>query len=417
MNGVIIFADDKIFETDSPENKLFNEFNKENDYPVIPIDSIEKLEKAILSISTCRALILDWEFIRKEEDLELEGAEVPSENPLNILEKNKIFTLIYIYSQKEISPEIQQDLIELYPNKISFRQKEGNDAQKEYETILTEIISFEEKNKHLNVPSSWSQDVNISVQSIFKELEEADPKWIREIYKTAEEDGSSPEVEVTNIFFNLLNEYLIQQKSFSSALKDYIETEIKEDNGSEVKQKKGKLYQRIFYTKLTKDSSFMTGDIFKFSENKYGILITPDCDIKKRIEKHLDFLCFNKDDYNVFLKKKGYQKSDFSTLSETKKQKLKDSLLKDFNNHAQKCQVLPSFPFNSNIFNQTAIIDFKESLYVIKNEEFMNKRTDYKLNTPYIHQLRQRFLSYVGRIGVPAIPQNLKLYNLEMEDK
>jgi len=44
--------------------------------------------------------------------------------------------------------------------------------------------------------------------------------------------------------------------------------------------------------------------------------------------------------------------------------------------------------------------------------EFGGRRTDHKLDSPYIYQLRQRHLAYIGRVGVPAIPQSLALFDL-----
>jgi hypothetical protein len=46
-------------------------------------------------------------------------------------------------------------------------------------------------------------------------------------------------------------------------------------------------------------------------------------------------------------------------------------------------------------------------------KDFDELKREYKLNSPYIFQLRQRYLAYIGRVGVPAIPPSLKAYNLK----
>ncbi|MCW8799368.1 MAG: hypothetical protein OQK71_00425, partial [Desulfobacter sp.] len=50
-----------------------------------------------------------------------------------------------------------------------------------------------------------------------------------------------------------------------------------------------KLYNRIYYTKLIENAPLMTGDIFKFSDNDYGILFTPECDVNIKKETTLEF--------------------------------------------------------------------------------------------------------------------------------
>src|SRR5579875_887572 len=101
MDGVILFADDKVFQQ-SYENEFFLSLLSEKKYPVVAVDNIDLLEKTVRSISTYKAVILDWNFIRKEEVDVAEGIEVPNENPSVFLLENDIYSLIYIYSDKLI---------------------------------------------------------------------------------------------------------------------------------------------------------------------------------------------------------------------------------------------------------------------------------------------------------------------------
>ena len=50
-------------------------------------------------------------------------------------------------------------------------------------------------------------------------------------------------------------------------------------------------------------------------------------------------------------------------------------------------------------------------MLVVKEDDdnnLLNKRYAYKLNSPYIHQLRQRYIAYIGRYGVPALPNSVR---------
>lgn len=427
MEGVILFADDHIFDAQRLENKLFQKFNSDNNYSVLPINNLATLEKTVISISTYKALILDWNFkrIAQEQDEEIEGVQIPDENPHDFLKTQKLYSLVYVYSQDEIAQEIKTELQELYPGKIFFKKKENvDDTEKEYDNIIKGIQDFENKNQHLTVPFVWSQAINHSAQAIFSELEQADSNWIKEIYNTAKSDGAEPNTEVIGVFQNLLSESIIQNEALLKALNESVQSD--DIAGQDKETSLAKLYNRIYYTKLMQDAPLMTGDIFKFSDDEFAILFTPECDVNTKQETALEFLVFNKKNYDEFLKsKREYEKANFQDVkskgykndvqgnpTEELKGKLRE-LVKDFNNGDIKNHILPSFPFLTNKYNLSALIDFETAFVVKPKAEFENKRAEFKLNSPYIYQLRQRYLAYIGRVGVPAIPQSLRLYNLK----
>ena len=84
-----------------------------------------------------------------------------------------------------------------------------------------------------------------------------------------------------------------------------------------------------------------------------------------------------------------------------------------FNNGVLSRHVLISFPFDEEVYNQIGLIDFNTSLRTKNKKNIVQYRTKYKLNAPYIHQLRQRFVAYFGKYGVPNIPDSLRVYNLK----
>jgi hypothetical protein len=411
MDGVIIFADDNIFESTGFEYKLFKKFNEEKDYSIIPINNLTSLEKTITSISTYRAIILDWNFKRNSDT---EGVVIEDENPLDLLESNNIYSLIYIYSEKEIGPETKDRLIDLYKDKIRFQIKINNDekVKSEFDKIINDINEFNIRNQHLDTPFLWSKAINKSVQTIFRELEEADPNWIKEIYNTAKEDHSEPNIEVISVFQNLLNESIIQDRLLIEAITS--STNLGDVNVPHKDQSLAKLYNRVYYTKLVADAPLMTGDIFNFANNEYSILITPECDIISKKEDALEFLSFYPDGFvNYLLSKKKYNKTEFVRLKGKSNPKELDAIKKVFTNGEIKIHILPSFPFSPDSYSSSAFIDFDSAFNIKKVNEFKTKRTGYKLNSPFIHQLRQRYLAYIGRVGVPSIPSILKEYNLK----
>ena len=406
MDGIILFADDQIFNIERNENKLFRKFNSDSNFSVLPIDSLNVLEKAILSISTYRALILDWNF-KRQLDSEDDDVSIPDETPFELLKRCQIYSLVYVYSLEPISEITQTELKTLYPDKIFFEQKTNSqNVEMEYEKIITGIKRFEEENKHMHAPFVWSQAINKSAQIIFQEFENADKYWITELFyssvRNKDKDGkptvkeAEPTTEVINLFQNILSERLLQNPSLREVIYKYaIENQKENTNIDSIKA----LYSKIYYTKTLETDAIMTGDVYKLSEEEYGIIISPECDMIKLIKKNemIGALCFTKD--------------SFKNISNFCK-KEKDEIIRAYNQDISAIHLFPIFPFDG--ITQTALIDFRFSLKLFESkffEENKDKRL-VKINSPYIQQLRQRYLTYLGRVGVPAIPQSLRLFNL-----
>lgn len=408
MKGVILFADNKILEANTFENKLFERLNASAEYVVFPINSVDALEETLKNVSTFKALILDWNFERDNTGIEDElGIKLPAVTPESLLLKTDIYSLIYVYSQNQISEDIKSRLKVKFGSKIDFKIKGQEDKVDDHaNSIFDDITTFENSNKHMEIPFVWSQAINKSVQEIFVELEQADPNWIKEIRDTATNDGAEPTSEVIDIFHHILNESLIQNKLLREALNAY-----QCDAAAIAEENTAKLYRRFFYSKLHEDAPLMTGDIFKFSDEEYGIVITPECEVGKKKDVCLEFLVFKEECINEFLRKNNYERG--TQVFDTLKVKHKDSLKKIFNNEMLSTHILPSFPFSDDTCNKSAVIDFKTAFSVRLKGDYESKRTGYKLNAPYIHQLRQRYVSFFGKYGVPATPDSLRVYNLK----
>lgn len=407
MNGVVIFADNRIFSK-GKENELLKLFLNDSDFSVLPIDRLECLESTIKSASTFRACIIDWDFENNDmKDEDFAGVELPQRTPMSILTELTLYTLVYVYSEKEIPETEKKELQNKYGDKIRFKTKQEN-VDSEYNDIINDIRIFEANNSHMNIPFMWSQSINQSAQKIFSELEDANSYWIKEIRDTAIKDGGDATSEVIDVFNNLLNEDLIQNKALRNLLDSFEcnENEHKEENTA-------KLYRRIYYSNIVDTSPIMTGDIFKLDEDHYGILITPECEIadkqKEKEKDYYDFLMISKS------ASKKYQEEKQKKFSKDAK-----NAKEIFNNGVISRHVLVSFPFEDTFYNQIGLIEFNTAFRTYAkiddhNTSISECRTKYKLNAPYIHQLRQRFISYFGKYGVPAIPDSLRVFNLKKQ--
>lgn len=289
MNGVILFADNNVFEEGCFENNLFAKLRNENEYVVLPISCLEALDETLKNVSTFKALILDWNFNRDQID-DLSGLSLPVATPEDLLLDTNIYSLVYIYSQSDLPGHIKEKLQNKFGGKICFKRKgRQEDIEEDVQSIKDDISKFENSNKQMEIPLVWSQAINQSVRDIFVEFEQANPNWIKEILDTAKSDGAEPTSEVIDVFHHILNESLVQNKSLREGLNEY-----QCDEEPVPEESTARLYRRILYTRIHKDTPLMTGDIFKFTDDEYGILITPECEVGRRKDSNLVFLVFKK---------------------------------------------------------------------------------------------------------------------------
>lgn len=441
MDGVILFADDKIHDCThgedeikrSNENALFNLLCK--DFPVLGVDCLELAEKSIASIGTFSAIILDWEFgddsIAKEEDDDESVGQVkaPSSKQaatMDFLERNDFYSLIYIYSNENISDSpFGAKLKEKFGDMIQIEQKTNiSNTEVAKAKILDDIKNWKDKNQNLQIPILWSSSINKSTQKIFKELAEADANWIKDIYDTADKDGIDPSLFVIDIFQFLLAEKLIQDSQLINSIKDHVETGESVSNDESI----AKLFRRLFYSQLNNNSPIMTGDICEIEENKFGIIISPECDIRRILDKEhnkFELLVFEKKDFNLHIAKtkaiiddndisQNYKRDRYEAWNngtQSQKEKLKE-LRKLFNQNEPRFHILPSFPMSESL-NESAVIEFSLGREMYTSLEVKGFNRKYKLNSPHIQQLRQRYIAHLGRVGVPGLPTSLRNFNLK----
>lgn len=432
MEGVVLFADDKVHhfsQSDtgqSNENALFQSLCI--DLPVLGVNSLALAQKTLAAVGAFSAIILDWQFDEDDDALssifdsddETTGlVRRPSskeEATKRFLEDNDIYSLIYVFSEKDVEAEHGEWLKNKFGDRIQIEQK-GNlrDVEAAKTKILADIAEWKVTNRNLSIPLLWSAAINKSAQKIFKDLSEADPNWLKEIYESAKGDGVSPELFVIEIFQGLLSENLVQAKELLEAIEDYSANEIVDIiRPGETKAKSiAKLFSRLFYSQVKEETPIMTGDICQISEDTFGIIISPECDIKKICEspsKKFDILVFKTDSFDNFLINNypGFSKALFDGLSDSKKDKMR----KMFNPGESKFHILPSFPLDGT-HSRSVIVDLSNDCHKISNRVISRKKRPYKLNSPFIQQLRQRYLAHIGRVGVPTLPESLRDFNLK----
>lgn len=412
MKGVIVYADDDVLNVkdNSLEYQLYDLFRQDDHYTIIPITSIVDLEETVKSVSPIRVLMLDWQF-KRMGDME-DGLVLPDETPEIFLRDSKLFSLIYIFSKEELSVGMQESLKAKFGNKIQFKKKLANDDNVAlvYKQVTADIAQLEEKNKQMSVAYEWSQCINVAQQKIFNELDSADPTWIKILSDAARNETGDATTDVVNMYQELLSEQLRQDAVLRQAIETY-----QVDNDLQNPQSIAKLYQRLIYSKVEDGQTLMTGDICTMRDGKYAIVITPECEMRHRNECNVEILILDNNFSMDMPKKKGWSQCVagwFSKLKITPNKDDRDKYRKIYNNDDAGIHNLPSFPFKDGVYNKSAMIDFRTAFGMIPYNDAKDNRIGYRLNAPYIQQLRQRFLSFFGRCGVPAVPDDLRDYNL-----
>jgi|AntRauTorckE6833_2_1112554.scaffolds.fasta_scaffold09870_2 hypothetical protein len=425
MDGVVLFSDDHIFSSGRPESKLFKLLRE--DLPVLGVNNLELAQSAVSSIGSFKAIILDWQY--GDEDIFEEVAEELGQSKViespstkqdaafNFLKNNNFYSLIYIFSEKDIEELYGPKLREKFGKRIRIKRKDKfeNDSVGNYkDEILEEIDKWQDENENLSIPIKWSISINESIQKIFKELSEADTNWIKDIYDSAKGDGTDPELFVIDLLQLVLSESLVQEKGLIDSINKIGATELPEIDDLEMHSKSlSKLFSRLYYSELKEDAPIMTGDICEIDEENYGVIITPECDVryvKGEEEAEYELLCFTIDSFENYLKRYNYDKlnDNYLDVGNNKKEKLR----KIFNQDESKLHFLPSIPLINDDFNYTSVINFRSGHKRIISGDLNELNRKYKLNSPFIQQLRQRYLSYKGRIGTPALPSHVRDWNL-----
>ena len=121
-----------------------------------------------------------------------------------------------------------------------------------------------------------------------------------------------------------------------------------------------------------------------------------------------ELLTFSRNSFEAYLSENNYERSSYSEAGVKRLAKLR----KVFNQDESRFHVLPSFPFDETSFKLSVRLDFSHGCERYKIDQIKTKR-NYKLNSPFVQQLRQRYIAHLGRVGVPSLPPTLRNFNLK----
>lgn len=429
MDGIILFSDDHIYTAGRPEAALFESLRVE--MPVLGVDKLELAAEAVKSIASFRALILDWQYsdsgdegfddLREElgEGVAIQRPAARDDQAMEFLKDNDFYSLVYIFSELDIEESHGEALRLKFGDRVRIRRKDENftidGIANVKASILDDINTWREGNTNLAVPIMWSSSINEAIQKIFKELSAANVNWLRELYDSAARDGVDPVLFVIELLQLLLSEAVVQDRELFDAISGIGNadvTPVPENQMDDHRKSLSKLFSRLYYSELKDTSPVMTGDIFELDQDQYGVLVTPECDVKFILSNEgsdFEYLTFTSAGFDEMLQRdKTITKAQYTGLAENKRSKIRQI----FNQEQPRLHIFPSLPLLGDNCQNSCVIDFRISHKRMLAAELIKRPRKYKVNSPFIQQLRQRYLSHIGRVGTAALPDHVRDWNL-----
>lgn len=164
------------------------------------------------------------------------------------------------------------------------------------------------------------------------------------------------------------------------------------------------LYSRLIFYNPTKEEAIMTGDVFKTKEEfKYGIILTPKCDLTQRKTKKL-LVCYGFPLKKLYFRNRNYppHRND-PFIAKLHEEKL--SMI-DIAKNMEKRYLESTLPnalqvmwhFNPKEGTQGICLDFNnvQSVEISKVKKW---RRLARIDSPYIDEILQRYGSLASRIG------------------
>ncbi|MCK4358470.1 MAG: hypothetical protein KAW92_06960 [Candidatus Cloacimonetes bacterium] len=380
--GPVVVIDNEIGK-DKNINDIISKI-EDKGLPILKYTNISKADREIGNIGFLNFIILDWRLDPSEAPL---GVSIGDELKEHLIKKkivfiNKLksvcFSPVFIFtniSTEGIEEEIEKPLKEnnlLYSdngkNFIFIRNK-----QEILKNLFDDVTKWIVENTHIYLSKIWLNQFLKNSNEIFWSLYEKNSNWPNVFYKSFEEDGENPISGLNDILFRV-----VRAKTNLNNIDDKVlKRAIRDSNIDEIKS----LYSKIMY--LTENiDDIKPGDIYK-DGRKYYINIRPECDTTKRE---------NIEDIDIYLIV-GTKISDAKVEKEfyNKKYGLIPKPI---------CHILPFLDGKNFIW-------FKFKNFEIKKYSEMKSKKICRLLPPFITHFQHQYSSFLGRYGIPKVPQEV----------
>lgn len=379
--GPVIVVDDKI---ENEDDKIYDIISmlRNNNLVVIKYSNLDDLRKEICNLLHVNFFIIDWNLIKRPKDEPLgvtpgDEAEVSSsEDVISIISELKLVSSAPIFilsalNKENIESTLKEANIVRRDNNYVF--VESKQALSDNARLVAQIEKWIKQSPHVYLTKWWQNRILQKNTSIFWELYDTNSNWPSIFYESFKKDGEDPIRGLNDILFQLIKAKTQLDDIDHSSLK----TQSQQANGEQIKQ----LYSQIMYMNDCIEE-IKPGDIFELN-GVYYINIRPACDTTKRT---------NQNKIELYL----------ISGSEISDEEVKQYYDTNINIIRPKiCNEILQFLHGKNF------ICFQFRDFQIKKYGEMKDHKICRLIPPFITSFQQRFITFLGRYGVPRVPDSI----------
>lgn len=392
-NGIGVIIDDKALPKPTEEKeeivKIIEKIKADN-IPLCIFTDLALAQKAINNFNSVSFLILDWDMQgqldNEDTDILIKPTQVHRVIRFIKAFKDVCFCPVFIFSNAGVV-NIQDELKKNYlffddekKNFIHVQAKKDLVKGKKLFSVINKWISENPTNYTLK---NWENSFSQAKTETFWHLFSKSAVWPKIMWQSFIEDAVDPESNLNEIIYRLIK----SRSSLAKLDSKKINRKKHPINHDEIKD----VIQGMMFIdeKYIPKNDVRPGDIFSRGGGKYYINIRPECDtIIERVNA------------------KGEKLYD-GKIYVLKGEKIKSKDFKE--NHFDKKVGLKSrhdFVLVYGIDGKDFVkFNFKEIL--IEEFETLKTKRISRLISPYINNVQQLYSSYVGRFGLPRIPNRV----------
>lgn len=390
--GIAIVIDDKAQppkeEVKDPIIKIISKLN-DNGIPCCIYTKLTEARKYLKNFGAANFLILDWDLLG-DLDKDNAGVIIKESHADKVIKFIKdfrkiCFCPIFIYSNANIR-DIQDTLIS---NDLYFEEKNNFihiQAKKDLikgKKLFSTIDSWINNNPTIYTLKNWENSFSQAKTDTFWHLFSKSPVWPKVMWESFTEDSVDPYSNLNDIIYRLIkcrtSLVKIDQKKINRKKYPVKHEEIKD------------VIQGMMFIgkKQIPENEIRPGDIYLGTKGKYYMNIRPECDtIFGRSDKDGNLLF----DGNVYL-------LEGSRVTSSQFKKI-------YYNPKNGINIKHDHVLIYGIDGKDFIrFNFKE--LIIRDYATIKDKLESRLISPYINNVQQMYSSYVGRFGLPKIPNRV----------
>lgn len=384
--GIAVVIDDKALPKPNEEKELIVKIIqkiKNDNIPLCIYTNLVEAQKAIHNFINVSFLILDWDM---QGQLNIDNADdiiKPSQanKVIKLINEFKkiCFCPIFIFSNagiKDIQDKLKEHDLFFDDDKNNFIHIQAKKDLIKGKKLFTVINKWVNENPTNYTLKNWENSFSQAKTDTFWHLFSKSPVWPKIIWESFTEDSVDPHSNLNNVIYRLIK----SRTSLTKLDSKKINRRKYPINHEEIKD----VIQGMMYLekKNIPENEIRPGDIFK-KQGYYFINIRPECD--------------------TVIERQGYD----GKIYLLKGNKISAPQFKK-SHYSNKYGIIPSHTnFLLYGLDEKDFIRFNlKELFVMDLAKIKTHRIC-RLLSPYINNIQQQYSSYVGRFGLPRIPNRV----------